>query len=253
VTITHHAQPTLLFADGSITMVLVAAILLALAFGLTLLVAARFRRAWHDLGDANRMAWAMVRPFAGRLRATESTNLELAVQIKVLAETQARIVSEVGKQKDQTKSLTGYVEEALRNDAKFAGHLMQVRAALMAAKKEPLRPSVTARPQSSALTIPVAETSVIARLTQTELQVLELLQEKGSLPAPEIGREINKSREHTARLMKSLFEQGYVDRETGRIPFRYRLTEKIRETMKSSRRAVPKVMESDASGSQTGS
>jgi len=50
-----------------------------------------------------------------------------------------------------------------------------------------------------------------------------MLSEKGALAAPEIGRLVGRSREHTARLMKRLYEEGYVRRDQNRIPFRYAL------------------------------
>ncbi len=68
--------------------------------------------------------------------------------------------------------------------------------------------------------------------TPTELQVLTLLATEGPKSAPEIGRIIGRSREHTARLMKKLFQEGYIRRDQTRIPFRYSLTERVRQTFK---------------------
>jgi predicted transcriptional regulator len=70
----------------------------------------------------------------------------------------------------------------------------------------------------------------LAKLSPTERGVLELLA-GGAKAAPEIGRLVTKSREHTARLMKSLFEQGFVEREANRQPYEYRLNEKVREVL----------------------
>lgn len=66
--------------------------------------------------------------------------------------------------------------------------------------------------------------------TPTELQVLSLLAEEGPKSAPEIGRLVGRSREHTARLMKKLFEEGYIRRDQTRIPFRYSLVDRVRES-----------------------
>jgi predicted transcriptional regulator len=68
---------------------------------------------------------------------------------------------------------------------------------------------------------------VLAKLSDTEKQVLQLLVE-GPKSAPEIGRLTGKSREHTARVMKALFEQRFVERETYRQPYEYRLNDKVR-------------------------
>ncbi len=66
--------------------------------------------------------------------------------------------------------------------------------------------------------------------TPTEMQVLSLLSDKGPLAAPEIGRLVGRSREHTARLMKRLDEEGYVKRDQNRIPFRYSLVDRVRQS-----------------------
>ena len=70
------------------------------------------------------------------------------------------------------------------------------------------------------------ENPVLDRLTPTERETLQILKD-GPLRAPELGRRVNKSREHTARLMKKLYQEGYVDRETDRPPFRYKLNDKL--------------------------
>ena len=66
--------------------------------------------------------------------------------------------------------------------------------------------------------------------TPTELQVLTLLGNEGPKSAPEIGRIVGRSREHTARLMKRLFEEGYIRRDQTRIPFRYSLVERLKQS-----------------------
>ncbi len=68
--------------------------------------------------------------------------------------------------------------------------------------------------------------------TPTELQVLTLLATEGPKSAPELGRVVGRSREHTARLMKKLFEEGYIRRDQTRIPFRYSLTERVKQSFK---------------------
>lgn len=66
--------------------------------------------------------------------------------------------------------------------------------------------------------------------TPTELQVLTLLAEQGPKSAPEIGRVVGRSREHTARLMKKLYDEGYVRRDQTRIPFRYSTVERVKQS-----------------------
>jgi len=69
--------------------------------------------------------------------------------------------------------------------------------------------------------IPIRRDKAMAALTETELTVLEMLSTEGPKTAPEIKERVKLSREHTARLMKKLYEEGYLERETGKIPFKY--------------------------------
>ena len=80
---------------------------------------------------------------------------------------------------------------------------------------------------------PVRELGTLPSITTpTELQVLTLLANEGPKSAPEIGLVVGRSREHTARLMKKLYEEGYIRRDQTRIPFRYSLVERVKQTFK---------------------
>jgi predicted transcriptional regulator/uncharacterized coiled-coil protein SlyX len=80
--------------------------------------------------------------------------------------------------------------------------------------------------------IPIKQDKALASLTPTELSVLEILANEGEKTAPEIKTRVNLTREHTARLMKKLYEEGYLERSTGKIPFAYRIKEEMRKIMK---------------------
>jgi DNA-binding CsgD family transcriptional regulator len=82
--------------------------------------------------------------------------------------------------------------------------------------------------------IPIRRDKAIAALTDTELAVLEMLSTEGPKTAPEIKERVKLSREHTARLMKKLYEEGYLERETGKIPFKYRVKEEMGKLLKKT-------------------
>ena len=90
--------------------------------------------------------------------------------------------------------------------------------------------------QSPLLTDPsvVQPGSLNSITTPTELQVLTLIADEGPKSAPEIGRFVGRSREHTARLMKKLFDEGYVRRDQTRIPFRYSTVERVKQSFTKS-------------------
>ena len=82
--------------------------------------------------------------------------------------------------------------------------------------------------------IPIRKDKAIAQLTDTELSVLEMLASEGPKTAPEIKERVKLSREHTARLMKKLYEKGYLERETGKIPFRYSVKQEMEKLLKKT-------------------
>lgn len=85
--------------------------------------------------------------------------------------------------------------------------------------------------------IPIKRDKAMAALTETEVQVLEMLASEGPKTAPEIKDSVRLSREHTARLMKKLYEEGYVEREEGKIPYRYDIKAEMEKLLKKTENA----------------
>ncbi|MEM2480016.1 MAG: helix-turn-helix domain-containing protein [Candidatus Bathyarchaeia archaeon] len=79
------------------------------------------------------------------------------------------------------------------------------------------------------------ENRVLTSLTETELKVLEILAEEGEKTVSEIKDRIKLTREHTARLMKSLYARGYVERREDRTPYVYRLKKEMESILKKGK------------------
>ncbi len=79
----------------------------------------------------------------------------------------------------------------------------------------------------------VVQPSLGVVLEPTERVVLQLLLERPRTSI-EIKSLVNKSREHTARLMKDLFERRLVSRDDSKKPFVYQLTEEGRTYLSTS-------------------
>src|SRR5207245_6929336 len=95
----------------------------------------------------------------------------------------------------------------------------------------PLRVDLEEAALSRRVLAPIPELGTLPSITTpTELQVLTMLANEGPKSAPEIGRIVGRSREHTARLMKKLYEEGYIRRDQTRIPFRYSLVDRVKQT-----------------------
>jgi hypothetical protein len=68
----------------------------------------------------------------------------------------------------------------------------------------------------------------------TEREALKLVLEgRGMTTAKDIQQKIGRTREHTARMMNGLFQEGYVDRDVAVRPFVYSITQKGRELLNS--------------------
>ena len=123
------------------------------------------------------------------------------------------------------------LEDVLSNDKKFIVELEQLKSRLVENKIGPqVQQGLPRRENFAAL---ISEEDVLSSLTPTERRTLEILRLEGAKGAPELGNRLMKSREHTSRLMKKLYMEGYVSRESNRAPFRYKLNEAVRSAMES--------------------
>lgn len=80
--------------------------------------------------------------------------------------------------------------------------------------------------------IPIKREKALAPLTETELHVLQILSDNSPKTAPEIRDKIKLTREHTARLMKKLYEEGYLERGVQKIPYTYRIKKEMLKILK---------------------
>lgn len=119
------------------------------------------------------------------------------------------------KQDERILDLMGKVEVM---EARFST-VSQVASQVTSQAAIPARPVMLERPRAKPS---VAER--LANLDKTERMVLKLLGD-GPRSSVEIKQAIDRSREHTARLMKALFERGLVSRDDSQRPFVYRLTD----------------------------
>lgn len=78
--------------------------------------------------------------------------------------------------------------------------------------------------QISTMTMLASQRKLLGALTPTELAILRLLVREGSKSAPDICHHLQKSREHAARLMKKMYDEGYVEREMAKLPYKYKLS-----------------------------
>jgi uncharacterized protein YukE len=187
--------------------------------------------------EARQMLSAMVGSLSSRIEQNEVLTRELSEQLQILSASQGRLSVE-GENADKER-LLGFMQDWMGNVKRVIEKVDGLQKNLKTVEQEVqemrARVNQLSVPGKRAVGAPEAPVGVVtgvtlAKLSPTERGVLELLA-GGARAAPEIGRLVTKSREHTARLMKSLFEQGFVEREANRQPYEYRLNDKVREVL----------------------
>jgi hypothetical protein len=152
-----------------------------------------------------------------------------AVQAKYIAAEAMKAVqgnsSAALQELEKVKELTGRVENMEGNIEKMRGELQKLATLPRAA--------APAAPVDAP--IPVQGEDIFQRLTDTELEVLQMIMDLGEGSVPEIRDKINKTREHTARLLKKLYDSGFIDRNTNSMPYRYAVRKEIRDLLLEKR------------------
>jgi hypothetical protein len=128
---------------------------------------------------------------------------------------------------EESKGQSDRLEEAEKT-------IQELRAEVEQLSKRPVGAAQTPSAAVQA-PIPVSGDAVLNGLTPTELDVLALIEEMGEGTVPEIRERIGKTREHTARLLKKLYERGFIDRNTSSMPYRYYVRKEIKELIKEQK------------------
>ena len=149
-------------------------------------------------------------------------------QIGVITQTISQILSQ-----DSTSILSGLTGLELKiKDIETTQETLRVK---ITGFEEQIQKITVAPPEiRSEPVIMLKRDKAMAALTDTEIAVLEMLSREGAKTAPEIKERVHLSREHTARLMKKLYEEGYLERETGKIPFRYTIKKEMDNLMQKA-------------------
>jgi phage shock protein A len=122
-------------------------------------------------------------------------------------------------------NLTNKLQEIIVTQESLKNRIVDFEGQIQKLSATPLTQEV--RTEVNLPPVPIKRDKALASLTETEVAVLEMLLREGAKTAPEIKERVHLSREHTARLMKKIYEEGYVDREAGKIPFRYTIKKEM--------------------------
>jgi chromosome segregation ATPase len=221
-----------------------AGLMAALTVAVAVVYSRRIEQARREYVKAKNAVDDIVLSFNRQLRAQEEKLGVTARKVEALSSRDELLAEKLEAQKgdlkslaEKTETLPGAMRDAVVRIASAESKLnefLSLKETLdqkivdLDKKRFRLRES-DARVESA---IPIRRDKALAQLTETELLVLELLASEGEKTAPEIKERVKLSREHTARLMKKLYEKGYLERSSARIPFTYRLKEEMQKFLK---------------------
>jgi DNA-binding transcriptional ArsR family regulator len=162
---------------------------------LAIVLLARYRQASERISASADLGHELWKALEDRLKKQDERILELMARVEVL---QARLES---------------VASLPRPSA-------SPPASLPSQVSQPMQQPTTPKPAAEVKAPQQAQ----VELDATEKTALKFL-EGGPRPTTDITEKLGRSREHTARLMKALYDRGLVERDESAKPFVYELTE----------------------------
>jgi len=227
--------------------IILVGVLLAITVGAAAEYYKQLRKAKREYEKA-RMAVEDIIISFNRQFKQEADRLELvAYKVEAVSSKSEKALQKVEDSNERVLGLEKKVNTAVEDKEKLLMKLDEIdgksrdlvtsqetlAARLSAIEEQAQHPALMQEAKIDAV-IPIRREKALAPLTDTELSVLEMLSLEGSKTAPEIKSKIRLSREHTARLMKKLYEDGYLERETGKIPFKYSVKKEMEKLLRKS-------------------
>jgi CRP-like cAMP-binding protein len=173
------------------------------------------RRSYAEVADANEpMIEAVVSEYSRRLKYIEKMIIELRIRIDNL------------ESREPYQYNSPWSKKPSDTDAEFhAQSMMSQQESQIQTKRH-----ITSVPTEQISSVIQPLSSVIAKNSMQDIQngtidyVLKLLSERPRT-SREIQSSIGRTREHTSRLMKRLYESHLVDRQSNSRPYKYTITE----------------------------
>ena len=211
--------------------------LLVLTVVTTVLYYRRIKGAKAKYEEAKDVVGDVVVSFNKQLQRHEEQLEKASYRIEGLSAKSEKIVVNVEELGKQTNNLASKVASASDTQNQLTKDIEDVKEKLNDIKKaqEEISKYISETPEVKIeAAIPIKREHALAPLTETELRVLEFIAEGGEKTAPEIRDLTQLTREHSARLVKKLYEEGYLERDTGKAPFRYRVKDEMLKILKKN-------------------
>ena len=190
-----------------------------------------FRQSRQAVTESASLVSVIVDALTVRIQRSESFTRKLRLEMEAVARRSEGVEVAQADLRTSHLQLLTQVQEVFENDKKLVLALEELKTKVSTLQQR--KPEAAPLPKRENLGPTVTDGDVLAAITPTEREVLEILRLEGPKAAPDLGKRLNKSREHTSRLMKKLYMEGYVDREANHAPFRYKLNESLRSILES--------------------
>ncbi len=213
----------------------------------------RIRRAHEEYEEAREVVGDVIISFNRQMQRQEDRLGVVAYKTEALSSKSEKIMTKLEGHDKQLANIAGKVDGVSGVEKKMSMQIdkmdkrvddvttkqeMLMKKIVEIEKREYKVPVAPETPEAKIeAAIPIKRERALAPLTETELHVLEVLASEGEKTAPEIKDRIKLTREHTARLMKKLFEDGYLERNTQKIPYAYHIKEEMLRILKKTEEA----------------
>jgi len=219
---------------------IITASLLLITTATIILYYRRIKRASKKYDEARDAVGDIVFSIDKQLQAHESQLEKNTLKIETLASRNEKLSRHLEEQQNRFANsfadLTQKLEHAPDVET-LSKDLADVKATLgnLSKAQEELKQQAATLPEAQIETaIPIKRERALAPLTETELHVLEFIAASGEKTAREVRAMIKLTREHTARLLKKLYEEGYLERRSEKAPYAYRVKEEMLKILKKS-------------------
>lgn len=218
--------------------------LLLVTMGASALYYKRIRRVNEEYEDARNTVSDITMSVNRQFQRTGTSIRAVTHRIEIISSENEKIVRKVEEYGKRLSTFANIIENSPEIQQKLSTQIEEMKKKVDDIKLtqnkmvqrieevEKLKHRVQVPEAKIEAAIPIKREKALAPLTETELTALETIAKEGEKTAPQIREKIELTREHTARLMKKLYEDGYLERDTHKIPYTYRLKEEMQKILK---------------------
>jgi DNA-binding MarR family transcriptional regulator len=179
-----------------------------------------------------------------QFRRQKDRVLYVAEKVEAASVENKKVVNRIEEYEGRLSEITKAVEDVPQIEERVSGQLRAMKSEVEGIKEaqnkvmqkleevKKIKQEVYVPEVKIEAAIPIKRETALEPLTETELMVLETIGKEGEKTAPEIREKIGLTREHSARLMKKLYKDGYLERDTHKMPYVYRLKEEMQKILK---------------------